>query len=225
MERRRGRFYSRSLEQWVEIEDELMRPSLTGQDIDPYYYETENYLLFPYRIVGEEPNLIQPEEMAAKYPKAWTYLNQPINRETLEKRDKGKFRGRNDWYCFSYPRNMHWLGFPKLVLPDVAGRAEFACDLEGRYIIDTVYAIRPKEGVRISLLALAALLNSPIMTFFLQQTGTKLRGGYFRMKTAYLNPFPIPRIAFVTPQAERARLVEEGKRLYWECLKRAGLST
>ena len=210
MERQGDRFYSRSLEQWVKIEDELMRPSLTGRDIDPYYYETDNYLLFPYRLVGEEAHLIPPEEMAAKYPKAWAYLNRPTNRETLEKRDKSKFRGRKDWYCHSYPRNMHLLGLPKLVLPDVAGRAEFACDFEGRYIIDTVYAIRPREGVRISLLALVALLNSSVMTFFLQQTGTKLRGGYFRMKTAYLNPFPIPRIAFTTPQEERERLVEEG---------------
>ena len=225
MDRRRGRFYSRSLEQWVEIEDELMRPSLTGQDIDPYYYETENYLLFPYRIVGEEAHLIQPEEMAAKYPKAWTYLNHPTNQEILRGRDKGAFRSRDDWYAYGRPQNMHLLKLNKVIGPDVAGRAEFTCDFEGRYVIDTVYAIRPKEGVRISLLALAALLNSPVMTFFLQQTGTKLRGGYFRMKTAYLNPFPIPRIAFVTHHAERARLVEEGKQLYWECLKRAGLST
>jgi hypothetical protein len=29
-------------------------------------------------------------------------------------------------------------------------------------------------------------------TNFLGETGTPLRGGYFRMKTAYLNPFPLP---------------------------------
>jgi hypothetical protein len=29
-------------------------------------------------------------------------------------------------------------------------------------------------------------------TNFLRETGTPLRGGYFRMKTAYLNPFPLP---------------------------------
>jgi len=37
-----------------------------------------------------------------------------------------------------------------------------------------------------------AVLNSPILTYFLRETGTALRGGYFRMKTAYLNPFPLP---------------------------------
>jgi adenine-specific DNA-methyltransferase len=39
-----------------------------------------------------------------------------------------------------------------------------------------------------------ALLNSDALTFFLKETGTGLRGGYFTMKTDYLNPFPIPEI-------------------------------
>jgi hypothetical protein len=56
------------------------------------------------------------------------------------------------------------------------------------------------------------------MTFFLQQTGTNLRGGYFRMKTAYLNPFPIPRIDFTTPAAERAALVEQAIARYEDAL-------
>jgi formylglycine-generating enzyme required for sulfatase activity len=214
MERQGNRFYSRSLEQWIEIEDDLMRPSLTGRDIDPYHYEAQNHLLFPYRFVDNEAHLIPPDEMATKYPKAWTYLKHPTNRASLEGRDKGAFRNRADWYAYGRPQNMHLLGMNKLVGPDVAGEAEFACDLEGRYIIDTVYGIRLKENERVSLLALATLLNSPMMTFFLQQTGTNLRGGYFRMKTAYLNPFPVPRIDFTTPADERQRYVKQGQRLY-----------
>ena len=38
---------------------------------------------------------------------------------------------------------------------------------------------------------------------FLKETGTALRGGYFRMKTAYLNPFPIRPIDF-TNAADKA---------------------
>jgi hypothetical protein len=210
MEHQGDRFYSRSLEQWVEIEGELMRPSLTGQDIDPYYYNPDNYLLFPYRIVGEDARLIPADEMAAEYPKAWAYLNRSHNRGLLENRDKGAFRSRDDWYAFGRPQNMHLLAREKLVGPDVAGQAEFTCDREGRYIIDTVYAVRTDEDVRPSLLTLTAILNNPLMTFFLQQTGTDLRGGYFRMKTAYLNPFPIPRISFTTSPEKRERLAVVG---------------
>ncbi len=216
MERQGGRFYSRSLEQWVEIEAALMPPALTGQDIDPYYYQRGNALLFPYRLLGDGAELIPPDEMATEYPKAWAYLNHPTNREILESRNQGEFAGRFDWYRHSYPRNLRLLGLSKIVLPDVASQAEFALDAEGQYIIDTVYAIRIHENVPFSRLALTAILNSPIMTFFLQQTGTDLRGGYFRMKTAYLNPFPLPRIDFTTSEAERARLLAEAQARYNE---------
>ncbi len=216
MERQGNRFYSRSLNAWMELEEEIMRPSLTGRDVDRYEYQPEHYLLFPYQSLGKDWRLLAPEDMGARYPKAWAYLNHPINREILEGRDRGKFKKRNDWYCHSYPRNMSFLGQPKLVLPDVAGQAEFGCDFEGRYIIDTVYGIRLREAIEITLPALAALLNSSLMTFFLRQTGTDLRGGYFRMKTAYLNPFPLPKIAFTTPAAERQALAAEGRRLYAE---------
>ncbi len=214
MQRQDDRFYSRALEQWIEIEGDLMRPSLTGRDIDPYSYETGNNLLFPYRLTDELAELIPPDEMKATYPKAWAYLNHPVNREILEGRDKGAFRDRKDWYGYGRPQNMNLLDMAKAVGPDVAGRAEFACDLEGRYIIDTIYAIRPKSNTQFSLLALTALLNSQMMTFFLQQTGTDLRGGYFRMKTTYLNPFPIPVITFTTPAADRARYAEEARQRY-----------
>lgn len=218
MRRQGNQFYSRSLEQWVEIELSLMRPSLTGKDIEPYYYETDNYLLFPYKVAGLEVKIISPEEMAEKYPQVWAYFNHPVNRGILEEREKGYFRGRSDWYCYSYPRNMNILGLPKLVLPDVAGRAEFACDDEGRYIIDTAYGIGLKEGSQISPLALTAILNSYLMTFFLQQTGTDLRGGYFRMKTAYLNPFPIAHIPFTTPLESRTGYLEIAKSACEICL-------
>ena len=46
---------------------------------------------------------------------------------------------------------------------------------------------------------LLGILNSPILTYFLKETGTILRGGYFRMKTVYLNPFPIRTINFSDP--------------------------
>ncbi len=131
MKRRGDRFYSRSLERWVEIEEDLMHPSLTGRDIDPYYYETDNYLLFPYRFIDEEAHLISSTAIKTEYPKAWAYLNHPANRKLLQERDRGKFRTRADWYCHSYPRNMNLLGMTKLVLPDVAGKAEFAYDFEG----------------------------------------------------------------------------------------------
>ncbi len=67
------------------------------------------------------------------------------------------------------------------------------------WLLDTAYAIVKKPGVKIDLRYILGILNSPILTSFLKETGTALRGGYFRMKTAYLTPFPIRTIDFANP--------------------------
>lgn len=214
MERRAGGFYSRVLGEVVDVEEELMRPALTGRDIDRYEYQRDNWLLFPYIVHGEDVILIPPKKMASRYPKAWKYINQPEVRTILEQRDQGKLVGDPLWYRYIYPRNMHRLGAPKIVFPDVAARGEFTYDDEGRYIIDTAYGIVLKEGVQLSIKTLTAILNSSLLTFFLQHTGTDLRGGYFRMKTAYLNPFPVPRVTFSTSLEQRKRLLSYVVDLY-----------
>jgi hypothetical protein len=71
-----------------------------------------------------------------------------------------------------------------------------------------------KPDVKISLLALTAILNSSVMTWFLKTTGTNLRGGYFRMKTAYINPFPIPNINFITESDRRQTYLENTINFY-----------
>ena len=38
------------------------------------------------------------------------------------------------------------------------------------------------------------LFNSKILWYFLSETGNVLRGGYFRFKTKYLEPVPVPEI-------------------------------
>jgi hypothetical protein len=84
----------------------------------------------------------------------------------------------------------------KIVMPDVCNRGK--CWLEEEkphWLIDTAYGIVAAYE-ELSLKYLLGLLNSPLLTYFLKETGTALRGGYFRMKTAYLNPFPIRTIDF-----------------------------
>jgi hypothetical protein len=214
MEHRENKFYSRSLEKWIELETNLMKPALTGKDIDSHFCTTNGYLLFPYKIEDEKAKIINPFEMEANYPKIWKYLNHPLNRPVLEGRDKGEFCNRTDWYGYGRPQNMNLLGLSKIVLPDVAGKAEFAFDSEGRYIIDTCYAIILNKDIDLSKLAINSILNSSLMTFFLKQTGTDLRGGYFRMKTSYLNPFPIPKILFTTPTNCRQQTLQNAIALY-----------
>jgi hypothetical protein len=98
----------------------------------------------------------------------------------------------------------------KIVLPDVTNRGTCFLDRERRWLLDTAYAIVLKHNESIDLRYILAILNSPLLTYFLKETGTILRGGYFRMKTAYLNPFPIRSINFSDPtdKARHGKMVD-----------------
>jgi len=74
---------------------------------------------------------------------------------------------------------MHLLALPKIVLPDVAGRGEFACDNKGHYIIDTVYGIRVKKDSAFSLTVnkyqkIALLVGAIILILVFGKTITKV---------------------------------------------------
>jgi len=90
-------------------------------------------------------------------------------------------------------------GKSKIVFPDVARAGTCCLDTESRWLLDTCYAITPKADTALDPRYLLGILNSPLLTYFLHETGTALRGGYFRMKTAYLNPFPMRPIDFSNP--------------------------
>jgi hypothetical protein len=69
-------------------------------------------------------------------------------------------------------------------------------DHEGEfYHPTTIYSFVKNEKFQIDDKFYLGILNSKIMWFFLRNTGTELGGGYFRFKTNYLKPFPLPNIS------------------------------
>ncbi len=74
------------------------------------------------------------------------------------------------------------------------------CDPEGTmYHTTTIYSLIFHQAVKESQKYFLGILNNRIVWFFQQGTGTILRGGYFRFKTAYLEPLPIRTIDFSNP--------------------------
>lgn len=191
LERTEEGYYSGELERVVDIEDELLEPALKGSDIDRYAFDQDRVLLFPYETTEKGVELYSKETLEAEFPEAWSYLNEV--RETLEDRESGRYLDTPEWYQFGRPQNMRRAREAKVVVPDVVDEGTAAIDTDGRAILDTVYGIQ-SEGYDGRFLT--ALLNSDLLSAFLTHAGTDLRGGYFRMKTAYLNPFPVPSLEF-----------------------------
>ena len=65
----------------------------------------------------------------------------------------------------------------------------------GHFHNDTSYGLVLKNPNETLYKAYLAILNSSVTWYFLQKTGTELRGGYFRFKTKYLEPFPLPELS------------------------------
>jgi hypothetical protein len=129
------------------------------------------------------------DTIKTQYPKTWDYLCRV--KEQLEEREGGKYKNSATWYQYGRPQNMERAGDPKVAIPDVVDEATAAYDERGQHIVDTVYGV---ESNQYDHRFLTAILNSDLLSAFLNHSGTDLRGGYFRMKTAYLNPFPVPDI-------------------------------
>ncbi|HXQ34534.1 MAG TPA: TaqI-like C-terminal specificity domain-containing protein, partial [Anaerolineales bacterium] len=197
------RVYSQETEKEYVLETEFLKSVLKGRDIGRYGLNNrDSLLLVPYEIKDNKAVLVSEKTLSTRAPGTLQYLLECKPR--LNERENGRFKGEG-WYCYGRPQNMDKFEIPeKIVLPDIANRGECYLDTEQKWILDTAYAIVPLPGQKLDIRYLLEILNSPLLTYFLKETGTALRGGYFRMKTAYLNPFPIRPINFSDP-ADKAR--------------------
>ena len=173
------------------VERTLLRPAVRGRSLSRYeMHEQDLRLIAPYRVDATSYTLLSEEELRFDVPMTHKYL--VTCRERLNEREKGRFKDCG-WYQYGRPQNMQrFSNDEKLIMPDVGERGSFFIDDQGYWLIDTAYAVQLKPSVTHDLASLAGILNSRLLTIFLMEFGTPLRGGYFRMKTSYLSPFPIP---------------------------------
>jgi hypothetical protein len=192
------RIYSYEKEKEYLIEPILLKPVLRGRNINRYQIDEEILnIIVPYEVINNKFTILSQNKITEIASKTYEYLLECKPR--LDEREKGRFKG-DTWYCYGRPQNMDRFEInEKIVIPDVVNRGTCYLDEKNRWIIDTAYAITLKPNADVNISYLIAILNSPLLTYYLKETGTALRGGYFRMKTAYLNPFPIRTINFSDP--------------------------
>lgn len=199
------RGFSKAAAEFVEVETRACRPCVRGRDVRPYgFVAGDVQCIVPYKYTG----VLWPPEHLAEHPKLRAYLAR--FRDVLESREGGKYQG-DLYYRFGRPQNMVFLGGdePKIVVPDVARGGRALLDDSGAMVLDTAYAIRllpEDQGYTLELLL--AVLNSPMVRFWLMETGVPLRGGYVRLKTAYLESLPLPPLSARTERIQE--MVRQG---------------
>lgn len=184
--------YSNELCKTVEIEKGLVRPLLKGEDVHRYEkIYTHRVVVFPYKIVHGTASLYTEDEIQTLYPKGYSYLK---SCETiLRNRERGRLLTDEYWYRYIYPKNLILFNNEKLVAPEISLGGNYAYDERGVfYSSTTIYGYIKRNEIKSSYKSLLAILNSKVMWYFLRNTGTTMRGGYFRYKTNYVKPFPMP---------------------------------
>lgn len=189
------RVYSRATEQTHEIEDNVLKPFLTGKNISRYFSPLPtDLLLFPYTVSDRKATLISQLEFESKYPGAWDYLN--ANRATLEQRENGGFHGE-DWYRFGRNQNLGIHGQPKLAIPSTVKRLAACYDSAGSMYLDNVRVngILLKRESGVDYRYVLALLNSRLLHWFFAHRATPFANGWFGANRQFIESLPVRRIS------------------------------
>lgn len=196
--------YSDSTKSEHTIEAEFLRPVLKGSTNLKHFNEipSELYLIYPY----EDGNLIEPK--AFKDSETYKYLSLKINRDTLEKREDGKFSG-SKFYQYSRPQNLKLWEGDKICIPYLVERFNAHYDDRKNIFVNVStggYAIIPPstESERNALLM---ILNSSVFNFYIKSIAGDFRGGWFECSKHYLSEIPMPNLSSMTLDNKKLRNV------------------
>ena len=183
--------YSEALDQDVQIEKGICKPVLTGKTIQRYSFnDKKEYMIYPYyKKDNGKTVLYEEQELKNQFPYCYEYFSSLKKR--LASRGSASMKYPS-WYSLWNFRNIDNLSVERILTPDVCYGATMYLDSGEHYHNDTSYAFVLKNPDSNLYKTYLAILNSPIIWFYLKETGTSLRGGYFRFKTKYLENFPLP---------------------------------
>ena len=175
-----------------EVEKDLFKPILKGQDVHKYeYLKTNKYVFFPYKIIDGEAKIVNIIELQKDYPLTYQYVMD--NEQAFKKRESGKASKLDTWYAYIYPKNLNKFEQIKLSSMEIcSNHPNVSLNTNNLYHTTTIYSFIKNEHVTYSYEYLLSLLNSKVLWWFLKNTGDTLQGDARRMKTEYLKPFPLP---------------------------------
>jgi hypothetical protein len=178
-----------------EIETDTLRPWLQGRDINRWRGDwSGEHAIVPYVLERDDDgnlksNLIEQERLENELPLTWEYLTE--HRDTLESREGGRFKDRDDWYGFGYPKSMTRFEDPKLICPEIAAEAMFMLDDVGTWYFKAAYGVQLEDEYKDWTDTFAALLNSNALDFYLKHYSVLKVDGFYKYTTNYLTPLPV----------------------------------
>lgn len=175
----------------VVLESSIVRPVLRGENVKKYSsLDTAYYVVYPHYEKDGKTYPYDEEELASMFPLTYSYFlpyKEELVRKKIHKKTNPKF-----WFSLHRSREISLFEKEKIVTPETSLGGNMTIDNAGYCHNTQVYSLVKRDDVALDNKFLLALLNSSLLWFYLQNTGAVLRGGYFRFKTKYLEPFPLP---------------------------------
>lgn len=193
------------------IEREMTRPALVDRSLEPYEARPvpDTVAIWPYRIVDRGARAravpISPQELAAQYPRAMSYLQH--NRGALLAR--GMPNPGETFYVYGRTQSLTKMTAPKIIVRVLSRplSPQYAWDPDGLIVpgggSGPYYLIRPKSDSP-SAEVLIALMSHPVIDAFVIAGARPFRGGYMVHSKQSLQDAPVP----FFEQSEAERLVE-----------------
>jgi len=208
--------YSTALKREVSIEKSILKPLISGVNIDRYELTSPiSFLIFPYQLIKTDhrAELISENCFKKDFPLTWQYLK--CNEPLLRNREKNKFDDIA-WYRFGRHQNLDKQWYPKLAIPRLIDRLKSLYDKNGEYYLDNVdvNGILLKRDSLYKPEYILALLNSRLIDYVFKKGSVKFRGEYYSANKQFIAFLPIARITFATPEKRRKERVLEAIQLY-----------
>ncbi|MGB5198023.1 MAG: Eco57I restriction-modification methylase domain-containing protein [Candidatus Deferrimicrobium sp.] len=184
----------------LDVEPECKLPLVTTKDIASGVVRwLGSGVVNPFRDDGGLVDLRQ-------YPKLAAYLAE--HEELVRKRNVAR-KNPHNWFRTIDRINPELARKPKLLIPDIKGRAHVVFEDGKLYPHHNLYYITSEEW---DLRALRAVLMSGIARLFVSTYSTRMRGGFLRFQAQYLRRIRLPRWRDVPAilRTELARVAETG---------------
>jgi tRNA1(Val) A37 N6-methylase TrmN6 len=191
--------YSERLGKEVVIESDIVKPMLKGKDVRKFAPITNDfYVIYPHYEKENKTIPYSEDSFKEKFPKAYEYLFE--FKDELVKKKIHKKTNPIYWYSLHRGREKSIFQQLKIVTPETSLGGNLTLDYDNYYHNTQVYSLIKNDNIEEDYKFWLTILNSSVFWFFLQQTGAVLRGGYFRFKTKYLEPFPLPKLKSIKLQ-------------------------
>ena len=191
----------------VEIEDEIMKPLVSGPQAKRYVKPIpEVHLLFPYDVEKGKASLVPKSEMQSRYPKAWAYLLKWEGE--LRGRESGKFND-HQWYRFGRSQNIARQEIEKLIVAQTVSSMQVTLDEDADCYLNNVRVNGIQSAKKIDSAFLLGCLNSAPTDFMFRLVAKPKDNRFFEANKQFIAPLPIPKAS----KAEQADISDRARAL------------